>query len=224
MRIKALQRTSNSPVELTLRAIWRHTWLPGSASSALLLAAERRSVSQRGPRMQEYDLFLGLAEVAIVFAGFSGISVILGRRGPGGWSGLDAGRVGMLVENSLVFALFALLPLALWGLGLRGPTVWVICSSGLALYFASTLVRTVPRMYRYYRAEPDQRDHTIWIVATFGSVSAAIVVQCLNVLSLGFERTSGPFLSGVIVGLAIAARLFVRSLHVLRSVQFKPPD
>jgi len=174
--------------------------------------------------MPEYDLFLGLAEVAIVFAGFSGVSVILGRRGPGGWSALDAGRVGMLIENSLVFALFALLPLALWGLGLRGPTVWGICSAGLALYFASTLFRVTPRIARYYRAEPEQRDSMIWIVATFGGASAAMIFQCLNVLSVGFERTSGPYLSGIVVGLALAARLFVRSLSVLRDVQSDTPE
>ena len=104
--------------------------------------------------MSEYGLFLGLAEVAIVFAGFSGISVILSRRGPGGLSDLDALRITIMVENSLVFALFALLPLGLWGVGFRGPMVWLICSTGLAFYLAHTLFRVATRISRYYRAEP----------------------------------------------------------------------
>ena len=58
--------------------------------------------------MPEYDLFLDLAEVAIVFAGFSGISAVLSKRGPGGWSDIDAARIATMVENSLVFALLAL--------------------------------------------------------------------------------------------------------------------
>lgn len=40
---KPLQGTSNSSVQLTLVAVWRHTVLAGSGQSALLLA----SVAQR---------------------------------------------------------------------------------------------------------------------------------------------------------------------------------
>jgi hypothetical protein len=174
--------------------------------------------------MPEYDLFLGLAEVAIVFAGFSGISVILSRRGPGGLSDLDALRIAIMVENSLVYALFALLPLGLWGVGLSGPIVWLICSAGLALYLAYTLTRIATRISRYYRAEPEQRDHPVWVAISFGGASAAIVVQCLNVFAVGFERTSGPFLSGLVVGLALSARLFVRSLSSLRNARSDIPE
>ena len=140
--------------------------------------------------MPEYDLFLGLAEVAIVFAGFSGISVVLTKGGPGGWSNLDAGRIATMVENSLVFALFALLPLGLWGLGSRGPTVWVICSTGLALYLTFTLIRIAKRVYRAYWEEQYERDNPLWIVVTFGGAGAAIIVQCLNVFAVVFDRTS----------------------------------
>jgi hypothetical protein len=91
--------------------------------------------------MPQHDLFLGLAEVAIVFAGFSGISVVLSRRGSGGWSDLDDLRIATMVESSVAFSLFALLPLGLWGVGLRGPMVWLICSAGLAFYFAYTFLR-----------------------------------------------------------------------------------
>ncbi len=174
--------------------------------------------------MPEYDLFLGLAEVAIVFAGFSGLSVILSRRGPGGLSDLDAERIALMVENSLVFALFALLPLGLWGVGFSGPIVWLICSAGLALYLAYTLFRVATGMSRYYRAEPDQRDHPVWTAIALGGASAAIVVQCLNVFAVGFERTSGPFLSGLIIGLALSARLFVRSLSSLRNARSDMPE
>jgi hypothetical protein len=44
---KVLRRTVNSPVQLTLVAAWRHVWAAGRARSALLLAAERRSVIRR---------------------------------------------------------------------------------------------------------------------------------------------------------------------------------
>ena len=72
--------------------------------------------------MPEHDSFLGLAEVAIVLAGFSGISVVLSRRGPGAMTELDTVRIAILVESSLAVALFALLPSALSGLGARGPS------------------------------------------------------------------------------------------------------
>ena len=166
--------------------------------------------------MPEHEIFLGLAEVTIVFAGFSGISVVLGTRQTGAWSTLDAGRIATMVENSLAYALFALLPLALSGLGLRGPILWVLCSSGLAIYIASSFIRVTPRVYRYYREHPEERDSPMWIAVAFGAAPAAIVVQCLNVFAVGFERTSGPYLFGLIVGLALSARLFVRSLSVLR--------
>ncbi len=174
--------------------------------------------------MPEYDLFLDLAEVAIVFAGFSGISAVLSKRGPGGWSDIDAARIATMVENSLVFALLALLPLGLWGLGFRGPTVWVICSTGLALYMAYTLIRIAKTLSRVYWEEQYERDNPVWIVVAFGGATAAIVVQCLNVFAVVFDRTSGPFLSGLIVGLALSARLFVRSLSILRSARSDTPE
>jgi hypothetical protein len=40
-------------------------------------------LSGLGPRMPEHEIFIGLSEVAIVFAGFAGISVILSRDGAG---------------------------------------------------------------------------------------------------------------------------------------------
>ena len=44
MRIKAVQRTSNSWVQLTLVAVWRHASVAGSDPVSAVAGAERRSV------------------------------------------------------------------------------------------------------------------------------------------------------------------------------------
>ena len=167
--------------------------------------------------MLEHDSFLGLAEVAIVLAGFSGISVVLSRRGPDALSQLDAGRIATLVESSLAVALFALLPLALSGLGARGSVLWTICSGSLAIYLASLSIRVAITTSRLYRDAPDERDRPVWVVVSFGGALVAVVIQCLNVFAVGFGRTSGPYVFGIVLCLALNSRLFVRSLSILRS-------
>ena len=51
-----------------------------------------------------------LAEIAIAIAGFSGIVAALSRRTESEWTALDRIRLGMLLQISLVGALFSLLP------------------------------------------------------------------------------------------------------------------
>ena len=60
--------------------------------------------------MPDSDLYVGLAGVAVVFAGFSGISIVLTGRQPEQWRYVDAERLSAMI--SLSFATAFLLALS----------------------------------------------------------------------------------------------------------------
>ena len=61
---KPLQRTRNSPFQLTRCAVWRHTARQGRPRSALFLAAERRSVSQQLKPQRTPADFVGMESLS----------------------------------------------------------------------------------------------------------------------------------------------------------------
>jgi hypothetical protein len=93
-----------------------------------------------------------LAEIAVGLAGFSSIVVVF-RRGSdsGSWKPEDVARFRIMIEASLVAALFAILPAALRGLGLMNPQLWPIVS---ALLFSLIMFNTVRRRREGRRLPP----------------------------------------------------------------------
>jgi hypothetical protein len=95
--------------------------------------------------MEDTDLLLTIAEIAVAFAGFSGLVTILGQR---------AGRVhprliehtlrGMILSSLLVVA-FSLFPFLPYRLGAPADVAWRISAAAysvaVAAYFYSTAAR-----------------------------------------------------------------------------------
>jgi hypothetical protein len=92
------------------------------------------------------DVLVGIAEVAVVFAGFAGVSVVLSRRQPGQWTYVEAARMSCMIESSLTTALFALLPIMFASFDASAATTWTLCSAGLALVTIHHMVLTGIRM------------------------------------------------------------------------------
>ncbi len=164
----------------------------------------------------ENDALVGIAEVAIVFAGFAGVSVVLSRRQPGQWTYAEAARMSCMIESSLTAAFFALLPTVFVSFGASLATTWAVCSAGLALATIHHIVLTATRMRRAYSQDLGDRMPLLFRLAMFVLNVSVVAALSLNALGVLFDRVAGPFVAGLLFHLAFAGFMFIRSLTVLR--------
>ena len=164
--------------------------------------------------LAESEILVGLAEVGVVFAGFAGVSVVLGRRNPDAWSDLDAVRLRWMILNSLAASGFALLPLLVHGLGLSKTQTW-FTASGLLLTFLLWSAGYVTVMTRrLYQARVQDRlspaGFVLLILIGLGAMASLIS----NLAST--QPVFGLYLPGLVFTLSVAAVMFLRTLSVLR--------
>ena len=79
---------------------------------------------------QEFtELLIGIAEIAVALAGFSGVVVVFGSRNSGTWYPGDRLKLGFLIESSLTAAGFSLAALlVLYSFPGDLSLVWMIIS------------------------------------------------------------------------------------------------
>lgn len=162
------------------------------------------------------DALVGIAEVAVVFAGFAGVSVVLSRRQPGQWTYAEAARMSCMIESSLTAAFFALLPILFASFNASPATMWTACSAGLALVTIHHMVLTGTRMRRAYTQDPEERMPRLFRLTMFVLGLATVAGLSLNALGVVFERVAGPFVAGLLFHLVFAGFMFMRSLTLLR--------
>ena len=164
--------------------------------------------------LAESEILVGLAEVGVVFAGFAGVSVVLGRRDQGSWSDLDSTRLRWMIWFSLAASGFALLPLLVHGLGLSETQTW-FSASGLLLTFllwSAGYVLVMTR--RLYRAGVQDRLSPAGFVLLILMGLGAMLSLISNLAST--QPVFGRYLPGLVFTLGFAAVMFLRTLSVLR--------
>ena len=173
--------------------------------------------------LAESEILVGLAEIAVVFAGFAGISVVLGRRDPESWKLIDSLRLSGMIQSSLGCAFLALLPIALAGFHVGTSAIWSWSSAAVAVFILATYGRLSFRTRRAYQDEVEDRVPmpTRIIMRTVSVVVAIVLV--LNAVGLGFDRSFGPYFLGLLAILGLAGFLFARSLSGLRA-RVRRPD
>jgi hypothetical protein len=159
--------------------------------------------------MKAAQALAALAEVAVAFAGFSGIVVAFRRRNPGAWSRLDRFRFRFMVEFSLATLALSLLPFFLSELGLPESRVWglssVVLGGGAFLY----LVRSVVRLHAFLIAgEPVSRR----LAAVSVAVGIGITISAFLNAAGSFSRASGVYLAGVGGCLFVCSAMFAQLL------------
>ena len=162
------------------------------------------------------DVLIGVAQVAIVFAGFAGISVVLSRRMPEHWTYGEAVRMACMIESSLSAAFFALLPFAFVAFGASVATTWSVSGLLFAGVMFVHMLANARRMQLAYREDPEDR-LPIWfrgsMVLIGGVLLAALVLNSFNVV---FDRSFGPYFAGLLFHLAFSSLMFMRSLTLIR--------
>jgi len=98
--------------------------------------------------MQQEGTLLTLAEIAIAFAGFSGVVSVLGRRASGSWLPEDRLRLSWLLENSFLAFFGSLLPIGLYSFDRSQGVAWAWASGFLAVSLVAVNAIALVRVHR----------------------------------------------------------------------------
>ena len=158
--------------------------------------------------MDVSETLIGLAEIAVALAGFTGVVVAFGSRSQGAWHAGDRLRLAFLLEASLSAAGFALLGLLLFSTQLSSAVAWSLSSLAWSAYMLLSLFTARQAIKRNHT---EHGDVDRWSNRITGMVfMLMIAAQICNAL---WWQEFAPFLAAVILNLVGAAMQFARLIR-----------
>ena len=162
---------------------------------------------------------LGVGSVATAISGFSGVVAAFSGRADGKWLPAERFRITNMLVLSLGACVLSFVPLTGELLQVPDRLLWTIASSSLFVFCAFYFIRT---MILLQRPSLSRRGVLVeWVrVVYFTCLTAANILQVLNVGGVWVERGPGPFIAGLVLMLIPAGLMFVfLVLTPLRSVE-----
>ncbi len=158
--------------------------------------------------MDLVELLIGIAEIAIALAGFTGVVVAFGSRSVGSWHPGDRLRLAFLLEASLTAAGFALIALLVLSVIEDRAIVWTVMSSFWAVYMSGSLWNS----HRRISTNSDTHGDVDKVANRFtgGLFWVLVLLQLANVI---FWQAFPPFLAAIMLNLAGAAMQFARLIR-----------
>lgn len=152
------------------------------------------------------ETLIGLAELAVALAGFSGVVAAFGSRNAGLWHPGDRLRLSFLLESSLTAGGFALLTLWLLQVHPANSTMpFVLASAGWAAFMPWSLWSSHTRIEKNLSVHGDIDRFANRVV--FWTFVVLIAVQVGNVFHW---KQFAPLLAALCVNLAGSAMQFTR--------------
>jgi hypothetical protein len=159
--------------------------------------------------MDYSETLIGIAEISVALAGFTGVAVAFGSRDRGTWHPGDRMRLNFLLESSLSAGGFALLSLVLLHVFSESETTaWAIGSFSWSSFMVWSLYSSHLRI-RKNRLEHDDVDQ-------FANQVVLVVFVVLVIAQIGnmlYWREFAPLLGALCFNLAGAAMQFVRLIR-----------
>ena len=154
--------------------------------------------------MEGTDQLLIVTEVSVALAGFAGIVSAYQYKEGRKISRGDALGIAMMVNIGLVNAIFSLLPLILFSLGLNETATWKVCSALMAINYLIFFAYVFKNMRGVRVRKVSSK--LIYILL----YSVAFIFMIVNVLGIGYNGEQGPFFVSLILLLVIAGYMFAR--------------
>ena len=155
------------------------------------------------------ETLVGLAEIAISLAGFTGVVVAFRSSSHGSWQAGDRLRLSFLLESSLTAAGFALLTLVLLHVFPQShSTAWTAGSSFWALFMPWSLYSSHRRIQAGLQKHDDIDQFANRLI--FIVFCALILVQVGNAV---LWKEFAPLLAALCANLAGAAMQFARLIY-----------
>jgi len=159
--------------------------------------------------MQHAEILSTLAEVSIVFAGFTGVVGILGFRRDNPALQGQLYQIAAMIGFSLIAALFSIVPLIVSAMGLSDTAAWRFSSLGLLV---ALLGWTMVGRARLRNLQDSGYEGPRMLPKLMNLLSALLFLLLLaNVAGLLGRHSGGIYLLGVFVPLVYAAFFFLRA-------------
>lgn len=157
--------------------------------------------------MEGTDQLLIITEVSVALAGFAGVVSAYQYKNGNNIRRGDALGISMMVNIGLVDAVFSVLPLILFGLGLRESVTWKISSFLMSvnyLIFFYYIVRNLKRV-KVSKMSSKLAYGLLWF---FGAL--ILLVNIANAVGVGYDGQQGPFFVSLVLPLIVAGYMFAR--------------
>lgn len=154
------------------------------------------------------EVLVGLTEIAVALAGFTGVVVVFGSRSAGSWLPGDRLRMGFMLEASLTAGGFSLLALVLYSSLEDAGYVWAIVSGCWAMYMVYSLYsswRQIRENLEHHSDIDKTANHIVFTLFVF-----LIVLQAVNVV---LWREFAPLLAALVFNIAGSAMQFRRLIR-----------
>ena len=156
--------------------------------------------------MEGADYLLTCSEVAVAFAGFSALVVVIRQRGADELSPSYRSLVASLIERSLVAVFLSLLPILLSGLGVSPSRVWSLMSGTLGIYIISLAWRSAVARKRNPLVREFISGSMFSVIYVFGVL--VLMLQIAHALDIGVQQSVWWYLVGLTWLLMSAGYLF----------------
>jgi len=162
--------------------------------------------------MHGSDVLQTMAQIAVAFAGFSGIVAAFNQQGDR-WGAADRMRVRSLIVASLAAMFFALLPSGLDVTELAERSIWRTSSAALGLFMVVGQAGGLWMMARMPSEERAQFPRIIAIIVIGGTFMNG-AAQLMNAAAWPYETQGAVYIFGVLYQLLLAGALFLRLVIV----------
>jgi hypothetical protein len=168
--------------------------------------------------LQDRDVLLVSAEVAVTFAGFASLVALFGSRASRDGLHIDGNRLRTMVACSLLVVALALFPFVPLRYGFSEALVWRISSAALLLG-GIWLTSRIARDYGAVRAAGIRIQLFIRVLNS-GLVFAALGLALANLFGASDPWAAANYLAGLLALLALAGVQFAR---LIESLVLAPP-
>jgi hypothetical protein len=164
--------------------------------------------------MEEQEFLLGIAQVAVTLAGFSGLVVAIRGAPPSDWHARDIWSLSWMFGTSFGALFLALLPLVLRWFHLRDDRIWIIASLVMSL---SVVLFSAAMVSWGHRLTKSGHPPRVRIFPTLARLLLVLSATLAGAGALGvFPRLRiGFFMLGLVTCLLVAALSLVVFLVVL---------
>jgi hypothetical protein len=164
-----------------------------------------------------------LAEVAVTLAGFSGLVVVFRLRGTEAWTPTELRIFWLLIGDSFLVVIFALLPIPLALANWSPDTVWGLCNALLGSLFIVVDLLVL---------QGERRDRAAGQLVTVPVITPLLYVMSvagfvmglallLSAFDLVVQRGQAVYVLGLIFGIAFAALEFLFFIGLMARQQVK---
>ena len=157
--------------------------------------------------MNQSDQLLLVVEVAVALAGFAGIVGSFQNKSGAKLSHGDVLGLELMIVLSLITAVCAILPVALFNFGVGQTTIWSICSSVSVVAYVVVIFSIKTKFRRLFVSSRISR-----ILFQFFFVIAYLtgLANFVNALDVGLHREYAPYFVALVVPNCVSAHMFVR--------------